>query len=114
MNNGFVKSFNLKAEQVPATLSRSNAKETIKDQLSVPRVYEFKIQKINEQQNITDETDNLGYTHERYKQFYQSVKIENSDIRMHYQDGTFISANGEYIDVSDIDISVALSLEQAC
>jgi Zn-dependent metalloprotease len=113
VNKELVKSFSLKAEQVPATVNRSNAKESIKTQLGIPGVFEFKIQKINGIQNITEETDNLGYTHERYKQFYQGVKVENSDIRMHYQNGAFVSANGEYIDVPDIDTSVTLSLEQA-
>ncbi len=57
------------------------------------------------------EKDELGYVHERYMQYYKGIKIEPSDIRVHYLNDLFVSANGEYVDAPNIDVSIALSKE---
>lgn len=34
--------------------------------------------------------DNLGLVHERYSQYYKGIRIENSDVRIHYKNKIFI------------------------
>ncbi len=112
--NDLVKSFNLRMEQsVEKGLDSINAVKALKIQFKIPENYEFKRQVIQGTKERMSEKDDLGYVHERYAQYYKGIKIENSDIRVHYLNGSFVSANGEYIDVPNIDVSVILSKENA-
>ena len=54
-----------------------------------------------------------GFQHERFRQYYKNIKIENSDIRVRFKDGEIVGANGYYINVPAIDITVRLSKEDA-
>ena len=96
-----------------ATLSSKNAGESFKTHLKIPADYEFRNQIIMGTKDRTRETDDLGYMHERYDQYYKGVKIEHSDIRARYLNDMLVSLNGEYIDVQNIDISIVLSMEAA-
>lgn len=64
-------------------------------------------------QNIRTETDALGYSHERFEQYYKGIKIENADVRVHYKDGKFYYANGEYIDFNYFDTTKTVSHTEA-
>jgi Zn-dependent metalloprotease len=113
-NNDIIKSFNLRMDKsVEKGLDSTNISKALKVQFKIPENYEFKRQVIKGTKNRTSEKDDLGYTHERYTQYYRGIKIENSDVRVHYLNDMFVSANGEYIDVPDIDVSVILSKEDA-
>jgi len=113
-NNDIVKSFNLRMDKsVEKELDSTNVTKALKIQFKIPENYEFKRQVIKSTKDRMSEKDDLGYIHERYAQYYEGIKIENSDIRVHYFNGAFVSANGEYIDASNIDVSVILSKESA-
>ncbi|MCX6291246.1 MAG: PKD domain-containing protein, partial [Bacteroidetes bacterium] len=42
------------------------------------------------------EQDKIGFTHFRYRQYYQNIPVEYSMYIVHVRDGKIISANGEY------------------
>ena len=73
-------------------------------------MYDFKRQVIKGTKDRMSEKDELGYVHERYAQYYKGIKIEHSDVRVRYLNDVFVSANGEYIDAPNIDISVMLMI----
>ena len=84
--------------------------------LGIPREYEFRDKIIMDVYGFevpTRITDELGYVHERYAQYYKGIRVEHSDIRTHYFDGKLVAINGTYADVPDIDVSVVLSKEAA-
>jgi Zinc metalloprotease (elastase) len=113
-SNGILKSFNLRMDKsVAKGLDNTNITKALKVQFEIPENYEFKYKTIKGTKDVTSKKDELGYVHERYAQYYKGIKIEHSDIRVHYLDGLFVSANGEYIDVPDIDVSIVLSNEEA-
>jgi len=113
-NNDIVKSFNLRMDEfVEEVLDNTNIIKALKTKLEIPENYEFKRQIIKGMEGKMSEEDDLGYVLERYAQYYKGVKIENSDIRVRYLNGIFVSANGEYIDAPTIDVSVILSREDA-
>ena len=104
----------MEADHFGATLSRRDAGESFKTHLKIPSDYEFRNQIITPgSKNPTRETDDQGYVHERYDQFYKGIRIEHSDIRARYLNDKLVSINGEYICIPDIDISVVLSQETA-
>ena len=113
-NNDIVKSFNLRMDEfAEEVLDNTNIIKALKTKLEIPENYEFKRQIIKGMEGKMSEEDDLGYVLERYAQYYKGVKIENSDIRVRYLNGIFVSANGEYIDAPTIDVSVILSREDA-
>lgn len=57
--------------------------------------------------------DNLGLVHERYSQYYKGIRIENSDVRIHYKNKNFYYANGEYVFFEKMDTTVVISRDQA-
>ena len=57
--------------------------------------------------------DELGFTHERYRQYYKGIAIINTDIRIHKKNGEIVSANGEYINEQQIDTTHKLPLSDA-
>ena len=85
----------------------------LKTQFNIPENYEFKHKIMKGMEDRISEKDDLGFVHERYEQFYKGIKIEHSDVRVHYLNGLFVSANGEYINAPNIDVSVVLSKEDA-
>ena len=113
-NTDIVKSFDLRIDMsVEHGLDSTNIAKALKIQFEIPENHEFKRQVIKGTKDRMSEKDDLGYVHERYAQYYKGIKIENSDIRVRYLNGLFVSANGEYIDAPNIDVSVILSKEDA-
>lgn len=55
-------------------------------------------------QLVEERTDSLGYTHYRYRQYYQNYEVEHTDFFLHYRDGLWITANA--LVVSNLTLSV--------
>lgn len=55
----------------------------------------------------------MGHEFERFDQYYKNIKIEHSDIRIHYLNNSVIAVYGEYINAQNIDISIIISKETA-
>ena len=103
-NNDIVRSFDWRMDKsVEHGLDSTNIAKALRVQFEIPENYEFKHQVIKGTKDRMSEKDDLGYVHERYAQYYKGIKIEHSDIRVRYLNGLFASANGEYIDVPNID-----------
>ena len=113
-NDDIVKSLYWQIDKsVEDRLDNTDISKALKIQFEIPKNYEFERQIIKGTKDRTSTKDKLGYIHERYKQYYNGIKIENSDIRVHYLDGSFVSANGEYIDAPYVDTSIMISQEDA-
>jgi len=92
------------------TSLNENVNEGFKERFEISNDYEFR--KIP-YRNAQRRTCKYGFEHERYEQYYKNFKIENSDIRVRYKDGNFVGANGSFLNVPFIDVSVVLSKEDA-
>jgi Zn-dependent metalloprotease len=112
-NSDIIKSFYLQIEKPIERLESTNIGKALNSQFGISENYEFKRQVIKGTKDRMSENDGLGYVHEHYTQYYKGIKIEHSDIRVHYLNGLFTSANGEYIDAQNIDVSIILSKEEA-
>jgi len=102
--------------QFEISLNSKNAKESLKTHLGIPADYEFRDKIIEGVYGAVFPTrivDELGYTHERYSQYYKGTRVEHSDIRTHYFDGKLVAVNGTYSDIPNIDVSVVLTKESA-
>jgi len=84
-------------------LNSNRMENSLKTLLNIPNDYEFRIQTIKGTKDQTRETDDLGYVHERYEQYYKGIKVEVADISTHYLNNLLVFVNGEYIDVTDIN-----------
>jgi len=55
----------------------------------------------------------LGYVHERYAKYYKGIKVEHSNILVHYLNDKLYGINGSYAAAPNIDIAVAISKDAA-
>lgn len=63
-------------------------------------------------QLISSEQDDLGYTHDKYQQFYQEVEVEGSTVTIHSKNGKVTSLTGNYRAVKQINVvPVILALD---
>jgi Zn-dependent metalloprotease len=74
---------------------------------------EFNLSDNNEFKMFKTFYDNLGQTHHRYKQYYKGIEITDRQYILHEQNGLVHSANGDLINIPDINITPGLSEEQA-
>lgn len=108
-----LKSFNLHLTKLNFHVNDSNVKLLLKKQFAIPDGYEFISEDIKGNKRPTKEIDNLGFRHERFVQYYKGIKVENSDIRVHYKNDSVVSANGDYADVNGIEITPIITKEEA-
>ncbi|MEZ4829304.1 MAG: M4 family metallopeptidase [Bacteroidia bacterium] len=57
--------------------------------------------------------DNLGYSHEKFQQYYQGVKVEGATYTIHSQSGNIKLMSGFFADVKDVNVSPSLSAQAA-
>ena len=76
-----------------------DTKKILKDELKLQNSIE--VRKYSSEKLKTDE---LNQTHEKYHLYYNGLKIEYSDVRVHYKNDNVIRINGDY--VSDVNISI--------
>lgn len=78
---------------------------------SIIKVLELSTDYSLEYNNLSKVDDSIA-EHERYILYYKGIKIENSDIRVHYYENKVI-INGEYFNVTDIDTSINITKDEA-
>jgi len=61
---------------------------------------------------IKTESDAIGFTHERYQQFVQGVKVEFGIYIVHSKDNLIKSMNGELFETTNLNFNPTLSSEQ--
>ena len=59
------------------------------------------------------ESDQLGFTHYTYQQYYNNVKIEFGVYKVHSKSGEIKTMNGDYFDIQLSNVSPILSKETA-
>lgn len=106
--NAYSQSYRLKSFKLKGDISKAfnsdNIKQELHKQLNIPTDYEFRAKDPKNAKKFKDVKDVLGFTHERLVQFYKGIKVENSDIRVHYKNDMMVSVNGEYANETEIDI----------
>ena len=87
-------------------LSKENAKQVLTKYLPVNENDDLK--------RVSVETDNIGFTHEKYNQYYKGVKVEYGTYKVHSKNGMIESINGDFKSIkSDLNISSGISEKQA-
>jgi Zn-dependent metalloprotease len=84
--------------------SISNAKQIIKQS--------FKLSSNNNLIKTKSESDQIGFTHEKYQQYYKGIKVEFATFNVHAKNSTIESMNGEFFDTSNIKVNPKLSEER--
>ncbi len=104
------------------TIIRSNysyfVKFTSKSTLKASKFIKSLPRELNNRKNDTYElqntqTDKLGYTHYKYQQFYNEVKVDGGKLLLHEKDGKLNSANGKIYNDFDINVTPSLNESQA-
>jgi bacillolysin len=54
---------------------------------------------------LIETTDDLGFVHQRYNQFYKGVRIDNADYLVHGRNGLIETINGEFPDIDSVHTS---------
>ena len=59
------------------------------------------------------ETDQLGFTHEKFAQFYQGIPVEHASYTVHAKGGTVESISGDFEKIAHLNTTPALSASVA-
>ncbi|MFD1873343.1 M4 family metallopeptidase [Hymenobacter bucti] len=59
------------------------------------------------------ETDQLGFSHQKFDQYYKGVKVEHATYTVHARGGAVESLSGDYEKIAKLDVAPALSAEAA-
>ena len=59
------------------------------------------------------DTDQLGFTHEKFAQFYQGIRVEHADYTVHAKGGTVESISGDFEKISGLSITPGITAETA-
>jgi len=71
---------------------------------------------LNEQhsfQQISEKTDELGFTHTNFQQFFKGFLVEGKMIMLHSKNGMVTSVNGNVYEFTEIATQISVSNEQA-
>ncbi len=67
----------------------------------------------DELKSIRKENDEIGFTHERFQQYFKGVKVEGAEYSVHSKDGLFDLMTGDYRTVADLDVNPSISVSAA-
>ena len=87
-----------------ATLSATNAQQVLRQQLNLGSKDELR--------PARTEVDELGFSHQRFQQYYQGVRVEHADYLVHARQNQVVSVNGDFEAVPQ-QLSVQPSLSAA-
>ena len=59
------------------------------------------------------ETDQLGFTHQKFAQYYQGIRVEHADYTVHAKAGTTESISGDFERIANLSITPSLSEKAA-
>ncbi|MBK7937630.1 MAG: M4 family metallopeptidase [Lewinellaceae bacterium] len=63
--------------------------------------------------SLRTDNDEIGFSHERFQQYYKGVKVDGATYTVHSKDGVFDLMTGDYRMVSDLDVNPAISVSSA-
>ena len=61
----------------------------------------------------TAETDQLGFTHQKFAQYYQGIRVEHADYTVHAKAGAVESISGDFERISGLSVTPTLSEKAA-
>ena len=56
----------------------------------------------------TSETDQLGFTHQKFAQYYQGIRVEHADYTVHAKGGAIESISGDFEKIAKLNITPSL------
>ena len=59
------------------------------------------------------ETDQLGFTHEKFAQYYQGIRVEHADYTVHARHGAIESISGDFEKIAQLNTTPALGEDAA-
>ena len=59
------------------------------------------------------ETDELGFLHQKYAQYYKGIRVEHADYTVHAKGGAVESISGDYEEIKGLSTAPALNAEAA-
>jgi bacillolysin len=83
----------------------SDAKTIFKEQLGLKENQNFS--------KIKGESDDLGFTHDKYQLFHKGIKVEFATYLLHSKNGKVSSMNGAYFNIGDINTNPSLNASSA-
>ena len=81
------------------------AEQVLRQQLALTTADEMRTSRV--------ETDQLGFTHQKFAQYYQGIRVEHADYTVHAKGGTVESISGDYEKISGLSTTPALSADVA-
>ena len=79
--------------------------KALKRYLHLPKGYSFR--------KVRSISNNEGFSHEVYNQYYKGIKVDGAEIWLHFLNNCFNHANGEYLD-GEHDLSPKITKDSAC
>lgn len=73
----------------------------------------FNLTKSDEYKTLRSEKDKIGYTHERFQQYYKGIKVEKGVYIVHSREGVIESLSGEHKLIEDINTNPSISANEA-
>lgn len=86
-------------------ISRESLTSNFNSYLNLDKQYTF--------EQVSEQTDNIGFTHVNYQQLYQGITISGCLVMLHFKDGKANSINGQIAQKKDIDITQNIDEKQA-
>ena len=73
----------------------------------------FAMTQHDKMQSVKIEQDNLGFTHEKYQQYYKGVKVEGALYTVHSKKGLVKSLTGYFVGIEGLEVVPAISEQTA-
>ena len=90
--------------------------ETQLKSIAVPQVIfneEFKFSQDNEFLPVSTKSDQLGFVHQQFEQYYKGVKVAFGNTVIHSKDGMAVSMTNNVFKIDDVPVSPSLSANAA-
>ena len=74
---------------------------------------EFKLSTDNTFSAVSERTDELGFTHQKFQQFYKGIKVEFGQTTLHAKEGKVVSMSNSVFRLDELTITPGLSANAA-
>lgn len=102
---------NQRFEQLPTAKRFITLNEPVslsKVQATLSEVYQ--LSNYDQLTPLKAESDELGYTHQSYQQYYKGIKVEGAIVKTHVKAGQLISLTGYYSPIEALDVNPTVSM----
>jgi Zn-dependent metalloprotease len=62
---------------------------------------------------LRTETDQLGFVHRKFEQYYKNIKVDGGSFTVHSQHGVAKTLSGSFFKITNLDVSPSISASQA-